>query len=136
MKYQGIELKEFTSDKSVVFDPPKKMLVWDDDNCRIIGDPVLVHAYIPDRVMKVVAKDMTWGHCAEVPTPRLARPHELSRWLAQGNGECMNKHNGGICTQLIYHDGTDFDFAIASFAVRKWGDKWHEPTVDYMGLEG
>ena len=55
MKYQGIELKEFTSDKSVVFDPPKKMLVWDDDNCRIIGDPVPVYAYIPDRVMKVVA---------------------------------------------------------------------------------
>ena len=29
MKYKGIELKEFTSDKTVVFDPPKEMLVWD-----------------------------------------------------------------------------------------------------------
>ena len=31
MKYKGKELKEFTSDKPVVFDPPKKMVVWDDD---------------------------------------------------------------------------------------------------------
>ena len=30
MIYKGIELKEFTSEKPVVFDPPKRMLVWND----------------------------------------------------------------------------------------------------------
>ena len=29
MKYKGIELKEFESEKPVVFDPPKLMLMWD-----------------------------------------------------------------------------------------------------------
>ena len=29
MKYKGIELKEFTSEKPVIFDQPKRMLVWD-----------------------------------------------------------------------------------------------------------
>lgn len=134
MKYKGMELKEFTSDKPVAFDPPKMMIVWDDDNetCRC----ATVRAYLPHCMRPVVDHHSFWNHCAEVPTPRLARPCELSRWLAQGNGECMNKHNGGICTQLIYHDNTDFDFAIASYAIRKWDDdEWHEPTADYMGLE-
>ena len=32
MKYKGIELKEVT--KPQLFDPPKKMFVW--DHCRVI----------------------------------------------------------------------------------------------------
>lgn len=36
MKYKGKELKEFTSKKNVYFDPPKKMVVWDDD---LVGEP-------------------------------------------------------------------------------------------------
>ena len=28
MKYKGIELNEFESEKPVLFDPPKLMLVW------------------------------------------------------------------------------------------------------------
>ena len=32
MKYKGIELKEFESEKPVLFDPPRKMLVWDYDD--------------------------------------------------------------------------------------------------------
>ena len=30
MKYKGIELNEFESEKPVIFDPPKRMLVWGD----------------------------------------------------------------------------------------------------------
>lgn len=29
MQYKGKELVEFTSDKNVAFNPPKKMFVWD-----------------------------------------------------------------------------------------------------------
>lgn len=136
MEYEGIKLTEFKSDKPVVFNPARQMIVWDDNR---FPEKRFVEAYIPGLGFPVILTTGKTVYCAELPDalkPRLARPCELSRWLAQGNGECMNKHNGGICTQLIYHDNTDFDFAIASYAIRKWDDDWHEPTVDYMGLEG
>lgn len=65
MKYQGIKLKEFTSDKPVVFDPPRRMVVWDDGNkaCRL----ALVCAYLPHCTSPVVENYYFWKHCAEVP---------------------------------------------------------------------
>lgn len=65
MKYNGMKLKEFTSDKPVVFDPPRRMVVWD-ENIEARED--LVYAYIPKRfVYKVIGHSCAWQHCAEIP---------------------------------------------------------------------
>ncbi len=137
MKYNGIELTEFTSDKPVIFDPPRKMLVWDTE-----GDPIyedMVDGYFPNRSSRVLGTLETWAHCAEIPEetkPRLATNRELAKWLAQGNGEWRNTSPimSSRSTDLIYTEDAD---PALNVHVRKWDDaEWHEPTVDYMGLEG
>lgn len=66
MKYNGIELKEFTSDKSVLFDPPRKMLVWNDIN----DEPYKaeVWCFIPRRHEGVICSNgQDYEYCAEIP---------------------------------------------------------------------
>ena len=137
MKYKGIELKEFTSDKTVVFDPPKEMLVWDYESS---AEPsrAKVYAYLPNRDYPFqTAARYNFKHGAELLNPRRATNLELMKWLAQGNGWCTNK----LSTEVwAFHE---FDVVDADkpcneyFHIRKWEDKeWHEPTADYMGLEG
>lgn len=67
MIYKGIELTEFKSDKNVAFNPPKVMLVWDDDNGGLYHK-TKVFAYTPALACPVI----TWTggvyqHCAEIP---------------------------------------------------------------------
>jgi len=70
MKYQGKELKEYTSVKPIIFDPPKMMLCW---NCDTdIPIECLAFSYDGRSSMPVVAaleedKTQTWRHCAEIP---------------------------------------------------------------------
>lgn len=138
MKYKGIELKEYKSDKPVVFDPPKKMLVWDE----IMDTPLeaKVYSYMPAWIYPVGTSTQTFCHCAEIPEepkPRRATNLELMKWLAQGNGWCTNTLSSGV---WAFHE-FDVDYADEpchkNFRIRKWDDKeWHEPTADYMGLEG
>lgn len=140
MKYNGTELKEFTSDRPVVFDPPRKMLVWD----RIDSDGVgvcPVIAYLPMRQFPVIEQHSgSWKHCAEIPEEpesRRATELELARWLAQGNG-CFTNVDGTYCwTGTEYDRSNPGKECSPDWRVRKWDDEeWHEPTADYMGLEG
>ena len=65
MFYNGQELDEFRSDTAVVFDPHKKMLVWDDSStCCKISE---VMEYIPGREYPVVAEKCCFRHGAEIP---------------------------------------------------------------------
>lgn len=136
MKYNGIELKEFTSDEHVAFNPPKKMLVWD-ENIKARKD--LVYAYIPKRfVYKVIGHSCAWQHCAEILEERKSRratSRELAKWLMQGNGLCKCREGSIVFSSLSFEeDATDKD-CNPTFVVCKWDDKeWHEPTTDYMGL--
>lgn len=146
MKYKGIELKEFTSDKPVIFDPPKKMICWNDGGSSLVNSgPIPVQAYIPKRRTKVISVYGLWHHCAEIPEatePRRATNRELAKWLAQGNGEktyaCAD---GSACSSSCDHiyDRDKEDCPLPerdSLLVRKWDDEeWHEPTADYMGLQ-
>ena len=142
MEYKGIELKEFTSDRPVVFDPPKKMLVWDDASGIGVRSDI-VHAYLPVRCQPVQGPEYSWGHCAEIPEelpeetkPRQATNLELAKWLAKGNG--MVKTSGGscVCSNFCLTTYNIDDTCSNEWVVRKWDDKeWHEPTADYMGLE-
>ena len=137
MKYKGQELTEFKSDKPVVFDPPKKMLVWDDDDmsCRY----VVVLAYLPESTNPVIEERSFWQHCAEDPEelkPRRATNIELMKWLAQGNGQVSEDDCISVWMTHTYTKNKEHNACDKSTMVRKWDDKkWHEPTVDYMGIE-
>lgn len=138
MKYNGIELEEFTSDKPVVFDPPRKMLCWDYTDRGPREGTVL--AYIPERSYCVITALPEFMHCAEIPEApksRRATELELAKWLAQGNG-CFTNVDGDYCWTYAEFDRTNpGKECIKNWRVRKWDDEeWHEPTADYMGLEG
>lgn len=65
MVYKGIKLTEFKSDKPIVFDPPKEMLVWDFGNETPFT--AVVMAYIPARFYSVISEHYRHFHCAEIP---------------------------------------------------------------------
>ena len=136
MKYKGIELKEFTSDKPVVFDPPKRMLVWDCDDNEPATEQVF--AFIPNRCYPVIATDDNLDHCSEIPEVlcRRATNRELAKWLALGNGQYKVSGGSSLWTEHRYNIEQDDDACSNFIKVRKWGDKeWHEPTREYFGLE-
>ena len=131
MEYNGIELKKITT--SQIFDPPKEMLVWDYIDSAPFKMPV--HAIVASKTFPVIAEEGDYQYCAEIPeTPRVTN-RELSKWLAKGHGEYRNQI-GAVSNLYIYVD-LETDVAVPSYIrVRKWEDAdWHEPTVDYMGIE-
>lgn len=72
-------------------------------------------------------------------TSRVATHRELSRWLAQGNGECIYYKSPNAprltFTELRY-DPTDGNKSVQDIMVRKWGDdEWVVPSVTYLGLD-
>ena len=134
MKYKGIELKEFTSEKPVIFDPPRKMLVWDYDDETPTEVEVL--AFIPNRYHKAIEQMSVYIHCAEIPeeSSELATVLQLAKWVATGNGLLKR----GCCiTNYVSFDEIDENSPVSDATlVRKWCDKeWNEPTREYLGLE-
>ena len=136
MTYKGIELKEFTSEKPVIFDPPKRMLVWDYDDETPTEKDVI--AFIPNRYHKVIEQTSISLHCAEIPDKgsELATNRELAKWLVLGNGQYKVNGVSKLWTEHHYDIGQDDDACSKFIKVRKWCDKeWHEPTLEYLGLE-
>jgi uncharacterized protein (TIGR02145 family) len=139
MKYKGKELKEITTPQ--VFDPPKQMLVWD---CKA---PFIQTVYAVIRTVNGTTQVVCNGslrclHCADIPEepkPRRATNRELAKWLAQGNGEWGISKCGVIEKAEIgwfYDTGYENQTLQSALRVRNWDDtEWHEPTVDYMGIE-
>ena len=135
MKYKGIELKEFESEKPVLFDPPKLMLVWNDGNSEPLKENVF--AFFPNRCYSVIGTNDNLDHCAEIPEVmcRRATNRELAKWLVLGNGQ-YQVSGCRIWTEHHYDIGQDDDACSKFIKVRKWCDKeWHEPTREYLGLE-
>ena len=134
MQYNGHELKEITEPH--IFDPPKEMLVWDDEFTHCYKETVCAITNYSVFVINKLNKAEMFEHCAEIPEepkPRRATNRELSKWLAEGKGECKCS-NGYTDTAWNYefYDETVPDYA----KVRRWDDtEWHEPTADYLGLE-
>ena len=134
MKYKGIELKEFESEKPVVFDPPKLMLVWNENDETPTEKDVI--AFIPNRYHKVIEQTSLSIHCAEIPeeSSKLATVLQLAKWVATGNGLLKR----GCCiTNYVSFDEIDENSPVSDATlVRKWGDnEWHKPTREYLGLE-
>lgn len=133
MKYNGKELKEITT--SQIFAEPKKMLVWNDDYVEHNSVPMIDTVYAVVKVENHYVA-VTWGHnmehCAEIPKARRVTNRELSKWLAQGNGE-MKAGSELAYTHMNYKLIRANSEADSTAKVRKWDDvEWHEPTVDYM----
>ena len=136
MKYKGIELKEFTSEKPVIFDPPKRMLVWDYNDETPTEVEVL--AFIPNRYHKAIEQMAVYIHCAEIPAALCLRAtnRELAKWLVQGNGQYKVNGVSKLWTEHHYTTEQDDDACSKFIKVRKWCDKeWHTPTREYLGLE-
>lgn len=69
------------------------------------------------------------------PKPRRATNRELSRWMAQGNGECLGSQDDADTAWNYPQECSDTDVREGA-KVRKWEDtEWHEPTVDYLFKE-
>ena len=151
INYNGMELEEFTSDKPVAFPEGTKAICWDSDKYEegfrseldivafipYLTDPVLTRDCLNDY------QDSPYRHCAILPDPpksRRATNRELARWLAQGDGEW--KLEGPVSDEdqcssdYVYFEKYENYKLDCDVLVRKWSDtEWHEPTVDYMGLE-
>ena len=131
MNYKGIELKEVTEPQ--LFDPPKKMLVWDKYD-KVELD---VYAIVSRKDFPVICVNSTWQHCAEIPELPESKPvtyRELARWLAEGNGEVMLANN--VLSNWNYSTDDEAKALDENLSVRKWDDKeWHQPTREYLGLE-
>lgn len=133
MKYKGIELKEVTEPQ--LFDPPKKMLVWDSYS-NVVELDVYAIVNRGEDSFPVICKYSTWKHCAEIPESK-SKPvtyRELARWLAEDNGEVM--WSNAVYTEWSYINDDENKAINESLSVRKWDDtEWHKPTREYLGLE-
>lgn len=132
MKYKGIELKEVTEPQ--IFDPPKKMLVWDNSSNVI---ELRVYAIVSHKDFPVICENSTWRHCAEIPKVpelELVTYRELARWLAKGKGQYRKILT--TASTFTYANEEENNSVEEWLYVRKWDDtEWHKPTREYLGLE-
>lgn len=131
MKYNGIKLKEVTEQQ--IFNPPKKMLVWDREE-----EGIPTECYVCAIIVRgadscpVICENSTWRHCAEIPEEVTRR--ELARWLAQGNGEV--KDGNVVYSDWDYFVENENEAVNNGLVVRTWDDtEWHNPTREYLGLD-
>lgn len=139
MKYKGIELKEFTSDKPVVFNPARPMIVWDDNQ---FPEKRLVEAYLPGLRFPVILPTGRTVYCAEIPDkmkPKRMTNRQLAEWLAMGNGEKKRldeyEKEGVVFVSIEFtYEFGDANLPVDDcYFIRRWNEtEWHEPTVDFF----
>lgn len=144
MKYNGIELKEITEPQ--FFNPPKKMVVWNmregrEENVREVN----VVAILPELPYhaNVVCQESgrtTWAtHCAEIPEepkPRMATWKELAYWLMDAKGLVFDDETKKVDTGVYFPKECIDEYVSGRWKVMRRDDTdWHEPTLEYMGLE-
>lgn len=136
MKYNGIELKEITEPQ--ICNPPKKMLVWS----YVYNEPLIaeVSAVVcrEDGLVAMCYNGECFPCCADIPekqNPRRATNRELARWISYGNGEVKGTIDV-VISFSTYPNGLENNEVPNGIKVRKWDEAdWHEPTIDYLGLE-
>ena len=134
INYNGMELEEFAPKDSCFFDPPKKAVFINEDHepireKRLFSFDKRFHCPFTDE------ENLCWPHCAllpDPPKPRMATNRELSRWLAQGNGECLGSQDDADTAWNYQMESSNAPLREGA-KVRKWEDtEWHDPTVDYL----
>lgn len=137
INYYGMELEEVTIPQ--IFDPPRNCLVWDENPRPYCTLSVSAIARTKHGLRILSDEGTTWRHCAILPDPpksRRATNRELSRWLAQGNGEISGDTKEYTIAGYYYTIGDENAPVKNEISVRKWSDtEWHEPTVDYLGID-
>ena len=135
INYNGMELEEFAPENSCFFDPPKKAVFINEDHVPIREKQLFS---FDKRFMCPFTdeENLCWPYCAllpDPPKPRRATNRELSKWLAQGNGEVL------CSDHRMMHSFWEYDIVTSGLPVcddvkvRKWSDtEWHDPTVDYL----
>ena len=128
VKYNGQDAEIVTTPQ--VFEEPKEMLAWNGN----LPTKRMIVAILPNGT--AIDTDKNWlRQCAFIPIRR-ATNRELAKWLAQGNGEVKYSSQYAVKIKIEYGTTCDNDPCDGSFKVRKWDDtEWHEPTIDYMGIE-
>lgn len=141
IKYKGMELEVFSSDKPVIFDQQKKCVVWDEPLCGMKQEAVVL-AYIPYRATNsrvIGLYNQSWGYCAilpEKPATRRATWEQLAYWLIDGKGLVLDADTNRVDTGVYFDMKNMHEEVGERYYVKARGEsKWHEPTVDYMGLE-
>lgn len=126
IKYNGQYVEIVTTPQ--VFEKPKEMLAWNGN----LPTRRMIVAILPNGT--AIDTDKNWlSQCAFIPIRR-ATTRELSKWLAQGNGEVMNI-NGSVDTAWEYPHHWSNESVRDCVKVRKWDDtEWHEPDVEYLGI--
>lgn len=143
INYNGMELDVFTSDKPVIFDTPRRCVTITINNNgeKKAYKENLLMAYIPERDFPAILENDAFKCVAllpEKPAPRRATNRELAKWLAQGNGEWRYGESDRVHSNIGFgYDGNKENNTLdEKVMIRKWDDaEWHEPTVDYMGIE-
>ena len=79
--------------------------------------------------------DISFYRIKPEETPVTCR--ELSKWLAQGNGEYYEYDcDGWESHRCIEYQYEQDNLPISKVMVRRWEDtEWHQPTREYMGLD-
>ena len=142
INYNGMELEEITEPQ--IFDPPKLCLCFNDEG---YSNKWWVSAILPKsskRIYPIVAytTDGTPAaakHCAEIPEepkPRRATWKQLAYWLMDGKGLVVDEYTSRVDTGVFFNRIELNEEVSERFKVMRRDDtEWHEPTLEYMGLE-
>ena len=157
MKYNGKDLIPFTANEPIAFNPPKKMLCWDENDEKDPDmEPVIreVYYFNPNLIKGRVLSNgdgfaskfgVINDFCCEIPkVSNICTNKQLSEWCSKGRGEVKFSHrkyqNYIVGTHWQYCDGdgdkqvpcrcdsTTSD--IRCIGIRKWGStEWVYPTI-------
>ena len=142
INYNGMELEVFNPDKSVAFDPPIKCVGWNNEDVKVefelssaLSKDIWIHRFI-GKSNDAPAAFMFCAILPDLPKPRRATWLEVAKWCATGNGLVYDTDRERIDTGIMFKPSLECEPIMESIKVRKWSDtEWHEPTVDYLGLE-
>ena len=144
--YNGMELEEFNPelDKSVSFNPPIKCVGWNNKDVKVefelsaaLSKDIWLHRFIGKSKDDNPVAFMFCARLQEKPAPRRATWLEVAKWCVTGNGLVYDTYRDKIDTGIMFKSENSNQPIDEFIKVRKLGDKeWHEPTVDYMGIEG
>lgn len=141
MQYKGMDL--IKSIEPQIFDPPKRMLVWNENDREPRIDTIYaVGPSSMDLPVRAISDDGRLGthcykYCAEIPKSRRATKQELARWIAKGKGEWKDRTGDYAYVQWdSYREAEANEPCNERIVVRKLSDaEWHEPNIDYMEIE-
>ena len=138
IKYNGMDLEEVTTPQ--IFDPPQMCVVQTANDEPVEELVVAILAKSSGQAFPVMSKGWrAYERCAllpEKPAPRRATWEQLAYWLIDGKGLVLDADTNRVDTG-VYFDMKNMHEEVGErwYVMARGESMWHEPTVDYMGLE-